>query len=155
KTMAAARDQAVQALEHQFQQIFADRHRTGLLDLEAVELAIRSTVHETGAAAIRELSRCHPPERDHRAIPCACGHTAKYEGMRSRPVLTAVAGHRSTDPTISALHATARPKVARVAHSVSRLAPGNANWAACLRRLLSMIRAGLSVTRVPPPMLAD
>ena len=73
KTTAAACDQAVQSLEHQFQQILADRHRTGLLDLEAVELAIRSTVHETGAAAIRELLRCHPPGRDHRAIPCACG----------------------------------------------------------------------------------
>ncbi len=53
-------------------------------------MAIRSTVHETGAAAITELLRFDPPDRDHRAIPCACGHTAKYEGMRSRPVLTAV-----------------------------------------------------------------
>jgi len=53
-------------------------------------MAIRSTVHETGAAAITELLRFDSPDRDHRAIPCACGHTAKYEGMRSRPVLTAV-----------------------------------------------------------------
>ena len=63
-----------------------------------MEVAIRSTVHETGAAAITELLRFDPPDRDHRAIPCACGHTAKYEGMRSRPVLTAVGWARIDRP---------------------------------------------------------
>jgi hypothetical protein len=61
-------------------------------------MAIRSTVHETGAAAITELLRFDPPDRDHRAIPCACGHTAKYEGMRSRLVLTAVGWARIDQP---------------------------------------------------------
>jgi hypothetical protein len=68
----------------------ADRHRIGQLDLEAIELAIRSTVHQTGAEAITELLRFEPPDRDHRSLPCACGHAAQYVGMRSRPVLTAV-----------------------------------------------------------------
>ena len=61
-------------LEQQFQRIFADRHKTGQLDLEAVEMAIRSTVHQTGAAAVTELLRFHPPDDDHRSIPCTCGH---------------------------------------------------------------------------------
>ena len=53
-------------------------------------MAIRSTVHQTGADAVTELLRFPPPDDAHRSIPCACGHAAKYEGMRSRPILTAV-----------------------------------------------------------------
>jgi hypothetical protein len=53
-------------------------------------MAIRSTVHQTGADAVTELLRFPPPDEEHRSIPCDCGHTAKYEGMRSRPLLTAV-----------------------------------------------------------------
>jgi hypothetical protein len=85
-------------LEHQFQRIFADRHRTGQLDLEAVEMAIRSTVHQTGADAVTELLRFDPPDGDHRSLPCACGHVAQYVGMRSRPVLTAVGWARIERP---------------------------------------------------------
>lgn len=62
------------------------------MDLEAVEMAIRSTVHQTGADAVTELLRFPPPDDDHRSIACACGHAALYEGMRSRPILTAVGG---------------------------------------------------------------
>jgi len=53
-------------------------------------MAIRSTVHQTGADAVTELLRFPPPEDDHRSVPCPCGQAAKYEGMRSRPILTAV-----------------------------------------------------------------
>lgn len=53
-------------------------------------MAIRSTVHQTGAAAVTELLRFDPPDSEHRSLPCSCGHTAQYVGMRSRPVLTAL-----------------------------------------------------------------
>jgi hypothetical protein len=36
-----------------------------------VEMAIRSTVHQTGAAALTELLRFDPPDADHRTLPCA------------------------------------------------------------------------------------
>jgi hypothetical protein len=61
-------------------------------------MAIRSTVHQTGAAAVTELLRFQPPDKDHRAIPCACGQAAKYEGMRSRPILTVVGWARIDRP---------------------------------------------------------
>jgi hypothetical protein len=98
KTTAAACEKAVNTLEQQFQRIFADRHRTGQLDLEAVEMAIRSTVHQTGADAVTELLRFDPPDIDHRSLPCTCGHAAQYVGMRSRPVLTAVGWARIDRP---------------------------------------------------------
>jgi hypothetical protein len=53
-------------------------------------MAIRSTVHQTGADAVTELLRFQPPEDAHRTVPCVCGQAAKYQGMRSRPILTAV-----------------------------------------------------------------
>jgi hypothetical protein len=60
------------------------------LDLEAAEVAIRSTVHQTGADAMTELLRLSPPDDNHRSIPCPCGQMAGYEAMRSRPILTVV-----------------------------------------------------------------
>jgi hypothetical protein len=81
---------AASQLEEQMQRIFADRHKTGQLDLEAAEMAIRSTVHQTGADAMTELLRLSPPDDDHRHIPCPCGRVARYEGMRSRSILSVV-----------------------------------------------------------------
>lgn len=70
--------------------IFNGRHKTGRLDLEAVELAVRSAMHHAGAAALTELLQFPTPAADQRAIPCACGHQARYRELRSKPVLTAV-----------------------------------------------------------------
>lgn len=61
-------------------------------------MAIRSTVHQTGAAALTELLRFNPPDDDQRTLPCSCGHAAKYEGMRSRRILTAVGWARIDRP---------------------------------------------------------
>lgn len=61
-------------------------------------MAIRSTVHRTGADAVTELLRLSPPDDDRRSIPCTCGRTARYEGMRSRPILTVVGWARIDRP---------------------------------------------------------
>src|SRR3984957_4080441 len=77
---------------------FADRRKPGQLDLEAAEMAIRSTVHQTGADAVTELLRLAPPDDDHRRVACTCGRAARYEGMRTRPILTVVGGARIDGP---------------------------------------------------------
>jgi hypothetical protein len=61
-------------------------------------MAIRSTVHQSGADAVTELLRWQPPEEERRTIPCACGQVAKYEEMRSRPILTVVGWARIERP---------------------------------------------------------
>jgi hypothetical protein len=102
-------------------------------------MAIRSTVHQTGADAVTELLRFPPPDEDHRRIPCPCGHAAKYEGMRSRPILTAVgwssidrpyylcpACHRGQFPADAQLdidHTDFSPAVRRMLASVGSEAP--------------------------------
>lgn len=70
--------------------IFNDRRQTGRLDLEAVEMAMRSAMHRAGAAALTELLRFPAPAVGQRRLPCPCGHQARYRELRSKPVLTTV-----------------------------------------------------------------
>jgi hypothetical protein len=70
--------------------VFEERRKTGRLDLEAVEMAMRAAMHRAGASALSQLLRDDPPGPDERAVPCPCGHKAGYREMRGRRVLTAV-----------------------------------------------------------------
>jgi len=53
-------------------------------------MAVRSAMHQAGAAALSGLLRFPPPPADQRSLPCACGQQAHYRDLRSKPVLTAV-----------------------------------------------------------------
>jgi hypothetical protein len=68
------------------------------MDLEAVEMAVRSAMHQAGAAALRQLLRFSEPPAEDRRIACACGHQAHYRELRTRPVLTAVGWVEITRP---------------------------------------------------------
>ena len=70
--------------------VFEDRRKTGRLDLEAIEMAVRSAMHHAGAAGLSELLQFPVPTAEQRTIPCACGRQAHYRELRSKPVLTAV-----------------------------------------------------------------
>jgi hypothetical protein len=60
------------------------------LDLEAIEMAIRSALHQAGATALTELLQFGPPAPEQRRLPCSCGHTANYLELREKTLLTAV-----------------------------------------------------------------
>jgi hypothetical protein len=70
--------------------VFEDQRKSGRLDLEAVEMAMRAAMHRAGASALSQLLRGDPPGMDEREVPCPCGHKARYREMRGRRVLTAV-----------------------------------------------------------------
>jgi hypothetical protein len=70
--------------------VFQQRRKTGRLDLEATEMALRSALHRAGAAALRELLRCPAPAADQRRVPCPCGEPARYHELRAKPLLTAL-----------------------------------------------------------------
>jgi len=70
--------------------IFNDRRKTGRLDLEAIEMAVRSTLHRAGAAALSGLLRFAKPSADQRTLPCNCGRQAHCRELRTKTVLTAV-----------------------------------------------------------------
>ena len=70
--------------------VFQERRRTGHLDLEATEMAVRSALHRAGAAALSQLLAFPAPGEEQRRIPCPCGQPAPYHQWRTKPVLTAV-----------------------------------------------------------------
>jgi hypothetical protein len=73
------------------QVVFSGRRKTGHLDLEAVETAVRAGMHRAGSAALTELLQLPAPRtEEERAIACTCGQLAHYRGLRSKPVLTVV-----------------------------------------------------------------
>ena len=70
--------------------VFQGRRKAGRVDLEAIEGAVRSAMHRAGAAVLSQLLQFPAPTSERRSIPCACGHSAHYRELRSKPVLTAV-----------------------------------------------------------------
>jgi hypothetical protein len=74
------------------------------LDLEAVEIAIRSAVHQAGASVLTQLLQFDPPAPEQRHLPCSCGHTANYLELRSKPVLTAVGKAQCVRPYYLCAH---------------------------------------------------
>jgi len=70
--------------------IFNGRRKTGCLDLEAIEIVVRSAMHQAGAAALTELLQFEVPAADQRTLPCPCGQQAHYRELRSKPAFTAV-----------------------------------------------------------------
>ena len=57
--------------------VFSGQRKTGRLDLEAVEMAVRSAMHHAGSAALTELLQfAAPTTEEGRAIACDCGQLA-------------------------------------------------------------------------------
>jgi hypothetical protein len=84
--------------------LFGGRHKTGRLDPEAVEMAVRSTVHRAGAAVPTELLPFPAPAAGQRNLPCSCGSRAPYRGFRSKLVPTAVGKVEVARPYFLCLH---------------------------------------------------
>ena len=70
--------------------IFHERRQRGRLDLEAVEMAVRSAMHQAGAAVLSELLHYEVPDPEQRTLACSCGQNALYRELRAKPILTVV-----------------------------------------------------------------
>ena len=70
--------------------VFQERRKTGGIDLEATEMAVRAALHRAGAAALTQLLQFSPPPDARSTVPCSCGQPAHYYQRRTKPVLTAV-----------------------------------------------------------------
>jgi hypothetical protein len=90
KTAQAIRQEVAREVDRLVSAIFRDRRKAGSLDLEAVETAVRSAMHQAGASALTQLLQYDPPDEDPRTLPCSCGPSAHYKELRSKTVLTVV-----------------------------------------------------------------
>jgi hypothetical protein len=136
--------------------IFNPRRKTGDLDLEAIEMAVRSAVHQAGAAALTQLLQFEAPAPDQRSLPCSCGGQAHYQELRSKAVLTVVGkveaarpyylcphchhGQFPIDLELDVIHTEFSPGVRRMLAVVGHQAPFEHG------RQQMEVLAGLSVT---------
>ena len=86
KTAAAIHQEVDREIDLLLPRIFAERRKTGDVDMEAVELAWRTTLHAAGAAALTELFQESGPTQA--SVPCSCGGKARYKDRRPKPVVT-------------------------------------------------------------------
>jgi len=66
--------------------VIGNWHKTGTIDLEAVEMLVRDSMHHAGARAMQRLL-CMPAPHDHE-VPCGCGQQARYHETRPKQILT-------------------------------------------------------------------
>ena len=90
KTTAAIHAEVAREVDQLLRVIFNGQRKTGRLDLEAIEMVVRSAMHQAGAAALTELLQFSTPAVGQRTLPCRCGQQAHYQELRSKPVLTVV-----------------------------------------------------------------
>jgi len=55
-----------------------------------MEMAVRSAMHQAGAAALSQLLQFSVPAVEQRRLPCPCGRQAHYQELRSKTILTTV-----------------------------------------------------------------
>ena len=66
--------------------IFAAQRKGGGVDLEAIEMLVRGSMHQAGASALSQLLS-GPPEHPAEAA-CTCGHVARYHDTRPKQLVT-------------------------------------------------------------------
>ncbi len=90
KTAAAVHEEVAREIDQWLRVLFSAQRKTGHVDLEAVEMLVRAGMHRAGAAGLAAMLEVPAPAAEHRTVPCPCGEQAQYQGLRSKPVLTAV-----------------------------------------------------------------
>src|SRR6266536_1472157 len=90
KTAQAIQQEVTREVDQLLRVIFNGRRKTGRLDLEGIEMAVRSVMHHAGATALTQLLQFPEPTADQRTLPCSCGQRASYRELRSKPLLTVV-----------------------------------------------------------------
>ena len=68
--------------------VFTGLRKTGHFDLEAVEMATRTTAHRLGAKVLERLLSA--PSRFEREVACPCGEQARFREVRSKQLTTVV-----------------------------------------------------------------
>jgi len=70
------------------QVVFNGRRASGKLDLEAVEMLVRASMHRAGATALERLLSMQVPEPEQ--ATCSCGRSAENHGRRGKRIVTAL-----------------------------------------------------------------
>jgi hypothetical protein len=86
KTAEAIQQEVAQEVNRVLQVVFNGWHKTGRIELEAIDLLVRDSMHRADAATVQRL-RSAPVSHD-RKVPCACGQETHYHESRRKQLLT-------------------------------------------------------------------
>ena len=136
KTAAAVYEEVTREIEQWLRVLFSAQRKTGHVDLEAVEMLVRSGLHRAGAAGLTAMLEVPAPALEQRTVPCPCGEQAHYQGLRSKPLLTAVGKAKVSRPYYWCRHCHAGQFPADVELDIehTELSPG-------VRRMLALVGA--------------
>ena len=90
KTAAAIHQEIAREVNRLLQRVFAERQQTGNTDLEALEMALRASLHQAGAEVLTQLLQFAPPAAEQHQRPCPCGRSAAYRELRRKTITTVV-----------------------------------------------------------------
>ena len=90
KTVDAIHQEVTREIDLLLQRLLRERRHSGRTDLQAWEMAIRTTVLQAGATVLNQVLRYEAPPAEERKLPCSCGQMAVYRELRSRRLLTVV-----------------------------------------------------------------
>ncbi len=89
-TAASVHEEIARELDQWLRLLFSSKRKAAHVDLEAVEMLVRAGMHRAGAAGLTAMLQIPAPAVEQRTVSCCCGEQAQYQGLRSKPVLTAV-----------------------------------------------------------------
>ena len=98
KTVITVHQEIAREISGWLARIFTERQKTGRMDLEAVEMDLRTTLHQAGAAVLERVLQCPAPGDDQHGLPCPCGSTARYLELREKTLMTVLGKARLRRP---------------------------------------------------------
>ncbi len=75
-------------VERLLYRVFPDQGKKGVLDLEAVEMAVRHSMHQIGGVLLEKLVNADGGDHRGARISCGAGHEAEFIGYRIKKVTT-------------------------------------------------------------------
>ena len=86
--MAAFRKEIEQEIEGFLDRVWRDQERMGPVDLEALELALRSTMRQIGGVLLEKLLNSDEGGYGGTRVECGQGHAAEFVEYRCKEILT-------------------------------------------------------------------
>lgn len=81
-------EEVVRELDHLVTRALQNRARSGSLDLEAVEMAVRASMHRIGATLLGQILNADGGDHRGTRIDCGCGQQAEFVGYRDKKLAT-------------------------------------------------------------------
>src|SRR5258708_38900137 len=88
KTAAAVHEEIAREIDQWLRVLFRGQRKTGHLDLEAVEMMVRTGMHRAGAAGLTAMLEVPAPVASERSVLCPCGGQGGGHGGPPRPLVT-------------------------------------------------------------------